>query len=513
MPRSSQHADGFWDVSDGLAVAVLSPPQPPAIDRTGRDGRFAEEMKGVAQQTKEAKASLRRRAARAVTRAAWLVEKLLRRTVVLAVISLSRFAGLGGDANQAGAGGGLDMDAKAGSAKGDALGCPFSGFDPDQIEMSIPAQLRALGLEQSSERKREGGHDGLGASSEENGAEAEGNSGTSLDAGRVWATCISLATLSTFDESWLTSAGCDCIPSVLRCHMHEMQASNMRPFTDRSCCLYRPLAAADPVEGSLATCSDAATAWLASEAVKFPALDGMMDSLLDSADALVASWQLRQRAAIRGAWTAHNRHNPSRTGYEAQRAAGWMVFALLRKHEQAAVVFSPSTDGLLRWQRVLVLFTAVLSLFTTTIWLYYSRSLTCCIEIRELLGCDTTDLAGPCRGSELDCGMLLDQFAEVFPAELEEYVCQAFPFDDNPRDRWLCGFIQVAVAFPVFVVIQCAGPKPPRPSHRRRLSPGGLLRDSLRQWESVILYDRLWLSSAASLCKFIVCNCVVQARV
>lgn len=420
-----QHADGYWDVSDGLALGVLAAPLPPKDNDTALSGGV-----GAPPAANAAKA-----AKKAAAAAAHGAEKLLRRVAVLAV---GKATELGGELSK-GVGGANAAGVALGSAEGDAallrtVGCPLSGFDAEGIEESVPPELRAL--ERSLLRGCSAGAAGVTSDSpwtiaeSPTGpeAEADGCGSGELSAGRVWATCLALASLASLDCAWL----------------------------------------ADATEGALATSSDAAAAWLAAEADKHPELDEMMDSLLEKAEALTARWQRRRLLAIDRAWAQHNRENPSRAAYEAQRAAGWVSFALLRKHDQAAAVFSPSTDGLLRWQRLMILFTAILSLYTTTIWLYYSRAVTCCREVRELLGCGLADLTAPCRGAAVDCSLLVDQFAEVFPGEIpDDYRCAAFPDDESARDQWLAGIIQVAVAAPVFYVIECVDCAAPLTLHHR----------------------------------------------
>jgi hypothetical protein len=97
-----------------------------------------------------------------------------------------------------------------------------------------------------------------------------------------------------------------------------------------------------------------------------------------------------------------------------------------------------------------------------------SRGANCCLEIRDILGCDPV---GPCLGYEGDCGDLQTQFAELQgpwlysaavgepPSEqmsLADYVCHAFPDDAYITDQLLVGLISVAVALPVDIFLMGA---------------------------------------------------------
>jgi len=187
-----------------------------------------------------------------------------------------------------------------------------------------------------------------------------------------------------------------------------------------------------------------------------------------------------------------------------QRASARVVRSVMTDHSTFATFLD--TDGyIMRWQRLsafpfrllarpawahapnraVILLTLVLSTLLVSIWFYCasrqrcmqharracahrllpspvdSRGANCCIEIRDILGCDPV---GPCLGYEGDCGDLQTQFAELQgpwlysvavgepPTEqmsLADYVCHAFPDDAYVTDQLLVGLISVAVALPV----------------------------------------------------------------
>ena len=139
-----------------------------------------------------------------------------------------------------------------------------------------------------------------------------------------------------------------------------------------------------------------------------------------------------------------------------QRASARVVRSMMTDHGTFATFLD--TEGyIMRWQRLMILVTLVLSTLLTSIWFFYSRGATCCDEIRTILNCDPV---GECMGFTGNCGDIQDQFLTVQgpyiygdpPAEhmyLDEYVCTAFPDDAYISDQLLVGLISVAVALPV----------------------------------------------------------------
>jgi len=73
-------------------------------------------------------------------------------------------------------------------------------------------------------------------------------------------------------------------------------------------------------------------------------------------------------------------------------------------------------DALLLWQIGLLI----------TIWFYSSKSTNCCIEMRQILGCDPSETA-PCRGFVGDCSLLQAQFSAVQGSGIDTFVCTQFP--------------------------------------------------------------------------------------
>ena len=90
----------------------------------------------------------------------------------------------------------------------------------------------------------------------------------------------------------------------------------------------------------------------------------------------------------------------------------------------------------------------LMSVLTVDIWLFYSKSLSCCVQIRSLLDdgsgalCPPAALAAPCREFSGNCADVEEQFRSVPPEQgglPEDYECHQFPdealFLDKARAR------------------------------------------------------------------------------
>ena len=93
---------------------------------------------------------------------------------------------------------------------------------------------------------------------------------------------------------------------------------------------------------------------------------------------------------------------------------------------------------------------------------FYSKGSTCCDDIRLQMNCDPV---GPCREFAGDCTDIPEQFTTMLfvdplaecqplPSPVTEYVCSAFPDDENPIDSFLVGLISLAVALPVTLFLE-----------------------------------------------------------
>ena len=141
-----------------------------------------------------------------------------------------------------------------------------------------------------------------------------------------------------------------------------------------------------------------------------------------------------------------------------ERTAATVISALLSTHQTLSVFMAPYLDAIRRWQSMMSLVSAILALLVVNIWMYYSKSLTCCQEARALVGCSAVT-SEPCRGFTGDCADLAPTFAGLgrsalgVPGVPADYQCKAFPNDSSYRDTIILGLISWACSLPVNVLI------------------------------------------------------------
>jgi hypothetical protein len=216
-----------------------------------------------------------------------------------------------------------------------------------------------------------------------------------------------------------------------------------------------------------------------------------------AADKVLRRWQAAREYAIKRARAA-DAVAQHRVLHLAQRAVSRVVKACCTDHDTFAILFD-SDSFVLRWQRFMILMTLLMAALLCAIIFYSSRGTVCCLEIREMLhsgagqlcpgaanstallsppppfpppfppssspsmlalagasasGCDPATPAGPCLGYLGSCGDLAAQFATLqgayvygLPGEqacqsnLADYVCHAFPDDENAIDQFIVSLI------------------------------------------------------------------------
>ena len=239
-----------------------------------------------------------------------------------------------------------------------------------------------------------------------------------LPVDRVWATVLAMEVLKEFDSTWLLD---DDAPEPWR------------------------------------TVVDGAAEYLRAQAKQDKQLYKLVKSgeLEEAADKARKDWNRIQAANVASVRAA-DVINKFTLMTHLQRSSARVVRSVMTDHGTFATFLD--TEGyIMRWQRLMILVTLVLSTLLTSIWFYYSRGANCCLEIRTILNCDPV---GECMGYNGNCGDLQDQFSTVQgpyvygnpPEEhmyLDEYVCTAFPDDAYITDQMLVGLISVAVALPV----------------------------------------------------------------
>ena len=243
-----------------------------------------------------------------------------------------------------------------------------------------------------------------------------------LQVDRIWATILSLEVLEELECCWLVDDEAEVVRTIVdagRAFLHAQARGDkrLRPLVKR--------------HGLLEKAADRARKdWKAIQAFNVA--------------------QLRDAEVI----------NKFTALTHLQRASARVVHSLFTGHSTFSV-FLDSDGYLMRWQRLMILVTLVLSTLLTSIWFYYSRGANCCAELRMILDCDPV---GPCRGYTADCSDLQAQFADVQgpymysdgpglpPTEhmyVDSWVCHAFPDDAYTTDQFFVGLISVAVALPV----------------------------------------------------------------
>ena len=137
----------------------------------------------------------------------------------------------------------------------------------------------------------------------------------------------------------------------------------------------------------------------------------------------------------------------------------------------------------------MILVTLIISQLLVNIWMYYAKvralaqfwrvcnfscrlmlaakAVNCCAEVVAILdsGPDGGSClsAADCRGFTGNCADIVNQFADLpvlpdYPDGMVDYICTAFPNDDNPIDSFIVGLSALPVAVCAHL---CHAPDPP----------------------------------------------------
>ena len=177
----------------------------------------------------------------------------------------------------------------------------------------------------------------------------------------------------------------------------------------------------------------------------------------------VADWALSQEERAAAARSAAGAE-PFAARARAARAGGDVARALQSRHETLSLFVAPPQEGLLRWQRAVLLATSLLSALAVDVACHYSRGVRCCSTRRSALGCGG-DPSSPCLSFSGTCSDLADQFASLMPSS--DASCTAFPNPGSTRDKLLVGCLLAAVLVPLrYGVSAClkAANEPERPN-------------------------------------------------
>lgn len=235
------------------------------------------------------------------------------------------------------------------------------------------------------------------------------------------------------------------------------------------------------------TLLDGAQAWLAARmAGALPC--GAPRVIVRAARAAVVRWAAlheRRITKARGTYIPTREHIALRT----TEAASMVYHALNNGHPTLGLFFSELSIGFGRWMGMNVLVSGLMAMLVVNIWFYWSskyiarvyfqradnplcsaEGAVCCDQARAMLGCPSGDPIGPCAPMGFPGGPCADLMAApdavtVFAGLPDgayitggEFVCSAFPADDNPRDTAISGLISFAVALPLCIVVaNCFG--------------------------------------------------------
>lgn len=129
----------------------------------------------------------------------------------------------------------------------------------------------------------------------------------------------------------------------------------------------------DGVGGDETTLADAALRWVAAQAKGCAPLQDLARGLREEARAVVAQWALRQRRLAAASREVYRDYGEEQTRNDLQLHGGKLLAALRGRHETAALLLAPPLEELQRWQRALIVFTALQGMLAIEIWLYWNR--------------------------------------------------------------------------------------------------------------------------------------------
>ena len=95
------------------------------------------------------------------------------------------------------------------------------------------------------------------------------------------------------------------------------------------------------------------------QVTRYPLLDTLLLGLQEQAAEHVAVWALRHAELVRHAKAAWDGSGRARDMVDGQRVLVEVADALRRDHETFAAFLEPPTGAISRWQRVVLLFTAL----------------------------------------------------------------------------------------------------------------------------------------------------------
>ena len=202
------------------------------------------------------------------------------------------------------------------------------------------------------------------------------------------------------------------------------------------------------------TLADAADVWLAARAAEDPLLAAALPHARAKASRMMAEWEMVQEERV-AELRSFSQGGKFYTATQLSRLTGDCAKAVQTKHEIFSTFLGAPQDGMQRWQKWMLLCTAILGALTVEVWFFQVKANACCGQVRQLLGC-SDDFAAPCRGFSGDCADVEAQFAELLLPDgstIATFECHAFPDEDNPLDKFFIGLIFAAVAIPMRYIL------------------------------------------------------------
>jgi len=195
------------------------------------------------------------------------------------------------------------------------------------------------------------------------------------------------------------------------------------------------------------TMDSRALAWLASQAAAYPTFAVHMDDVLLQADRCVSEWMHDHQQRVHELFLHHHQDKSQAAKVPLRARAAAVLGLAIRSHPVAALMFGKLAEPINRAERALLLVNMPLLMLTCTVAWYYSRSMYCCNDYQELLGCEP-DITSGCLGYGT-CSDLM-QAASMLPKELdaEAWECKQFPVAESFIDRfWMIMFTVPVVLF------------------------------------------------------------------
>ncbi|KAK3233592.1 hypothetical protein CYMTET_56131 [Cymbomonas tetramitiformis] len=219
------------------------------------------------------------------------------------------------------------------------------------------------------------------------------------------------------------------------------------------------------VLGEQKTMAETAADWVDKLFSRSATLQKMLPHLQATAKQLVEESEARRVERIQKLHDAIVAKQAPPTMLQRLRAAPQRTMAAMKEvsilfilsHPLFGVWMTPSIAPLSRAERIILLVNNHIVMLAIAVWFYFSKSLTCCKQLKEFAGCpDASDRYGSCLGYAT-CGVLVDMEATgaQMPRELQvwEYSCDAFP-QSTLTGRLYAVLVIVVMLMPINAVLQ-----------------------------------------------------------